>query len=555
MTPSEGVPYRLLVVDDDPAIRNFLEQVLEREGHECDTVATCAEARAVFQKARYACAFIDLGLPDGSGLSLLSEFTGEDPCLVPIVLTGDVSADTVITTMRGGAFDYLRKPLDLVTLRAALGRAFSHHALSNDRAELFQLLLQEREQLRAKVEAATKDIRQYASACESSNQRLRGLLKLAQLSNHYYTEEELFREVFRELATHAPIRALALCDCLRQKMQCAVRRSPNEPIVVFGSLGSAPVTGFDVFLAEAEPGLVIQEWIDRNSGVTTSELRAVICPQALWKRSTMTVAFFLDANYDVDPVEQEFLDTCAYFLAFEWERGQLLFHIAHQASLGNIGVELARNFIQPLTAIQIAADFVNETLSSPEGQAGLGIIGENVDKLRRQTQEFRKLSMMRENAVETVRLDEYVDQALDMLSVAFQNRNVTVHREYIADCECVLLNGTALARTFLDIVLGALRAVDMGGEIRLRLFELDADHVTFEISHAGSVRAHGGVDPAAAYASETFERPPGLLLAERTIHSCGGTMNVELGDDGNTVVRIVLPRNATMPALRREGIM
>jgi len=551
----ETAPYRFLVVEDDPAMRNYLQEVLRREGHECEAVSTCAEGRSLFQKGRFACAMIDLGLPDGSGLDLLSEFAGEDPCLVSIVLTGDASAETVISTMRGGAFDYLTKPVDVVAVRAAIGRALSHHAISNERAELFRLLFEEREQLRAKVEAATADIRQYATACETSNGRLRGLLKLAQLSNQYYSEDQLFRQVFNEVSHHVPIRALALCDCLRQRLTSAVRFEDEVEIEVLSSVGSGnSVSGFDPLMAEAEPALMMQEWFDRNTRLDTTTVIPFVYPQALWKRSTTTVGFFIDKSYTQNEGDGEFLDTCAYFLAFEWERAQLLFHIAHHASLGSIAVELARNFVQPLTAIQMAADLVNESLESDDERQGMKILGENVDKLRRQTQEFRKLSLLRENAIETVRLDEYVDQALEMLSVAIQSRGVTIDRTFIPDCECVLLNGTALARTFLDLILGALRIVDMGGTLILRIYDMEAGHIAFEISHTGAKVLASSLASPAFGAVDASSDNPGLMLAERAIHACGGTLTTELAEDNRAVVRIVLPRNATTVSLRREGI-
>ncbi|MDZ4859166.1 MAG: response regulator, partial [Candidatus Hydrogenedentes bacterium] len=527
-------------------MRTYLQEVLIREGHECEAVSTCAEGRGLFQKGLFACALIDLGLPDGSGLDLLAEFAGEDPCLVTIVLTGDASAETVISTMRSGAFDYLTKPVDAVSLRAAIGRALAHHAVSNERTELFRLLLEEREQLRAKVEAATLDIRQYASACELSNARLRGLLKLAQLSNQYYSEEQLFRQVFAELAHHVPIRALALCDCLRSRLTCAMHTSSEFEIEVVSSVGAnASVTGFDPLMAEAEPAMMIHEWLDRNTRLDTSTVTAFVFPQALWKRSTTVVAFFLEKGFTAGDGDAEFLDTCAYFLAFEWERAQLLFHIAHHASLGNIAIELARNFIQPLTAIQMAGDFITETLETDDERQGMKIIDENVDKLRRQTQEFRKLSLMRENAIETVRLDEYVDQALAMLSVAIQSRGVTIQREFIPDCECVLLNGTALARTFLDLLLGALRVVEMGGVLILRLYDMNMDHITFEINHSGAKGVAPTITSPAFSAVYASSDNPGLMLAERAIHSCGGNLTTELAEDSRAIVRIVLPRNAT----------
>ena len=139
-----------------------------------------------------------------------------------------------------------------------------------------------------------------------------------------------------------------------------------------------------------------------------------------------------------------------------------------------------------------------------------------------------------------------------MLSVAIQNRGVQIERQFQSDCECILLNGTVLARTFLDVILVSLRAVDMGGTLTLRLFEADDDHVCFEISRSGNPRDLSAMgeerDPAAASAGVN----PGLQLAERTVHTCGGTLSVGVRDGQTAVVRIQLPRNATRPSRRWE---
>ena len=549
----DATPPRFLVVEDEQAQRNLMQEVLRREGFECDCASTCAEGRDLFAEGKFACALIDLGLPDGNGLSLLSEFAREDPCTVLVVLTGDTSAETIIDTMREGAFDYLRKPVDLITLRASVSRALAHHAILMERAELFRLLLEEREQLRARVEAATADIRQYAGACEVSNARLRALLRLAQMSNEYYTDEHLFRQVFAELSGHLPLRGLVLCNALRRKLLFAIQTVGALEVDFYGS-ESVSLGGYDGLLAEADPGLLINEVVTRHGGLDVDEVDMLIYPQVSRTRTTSTVAFMLDKSRKPNSADSEFLDTCAYFLAFEWERGQLLHHVAHNASLGNIAVELARNFIQPLTAIHTAVEFVTETIENDETKQGLQIIAENADRLRRQTQEFRKLSTLRENAIETVTLADYVEQAIDMLTVAIQNRGVQIEREFQSECECVLINGTTLARTILDVVLSSLRSVEMGGVITLRLFESDDQHVAFEIAYNASGRKDivaNGRD-----ANETVSTVnPVLQLAERTVHTCGGSFSVEMLENYKTTVRMQLPRNATNPARRWENVL
>ena len=214
----DALPPRILVVEDDDILRSFLVEALELSDYVMDSAGTCAEGRATFIRGRYACALIDLGLPDGDGLALLGEFVREDPELVSIVITGDAAATTVIDTMRAGAFDYLTKPVELATLNAAVARGLAHHTVRRERAELLELLVQERDQLRARVEEATSDLRLYAQTCERSNAHLRALLRLTQLAGDYLSDEILLQQVLEHLSEEMPLRALVLCDVGRGRL-------------------------------------------------------------------------------------------------------------------------------------------------------------------------------------------------------------------------------------------------------------------------------------------------------------------------------------------------
>jgi DNA-binding response OmpR family regulator len=532
----------LLIIEDDQAICGHLAEILRLSGYTCEAVPDCATGRSSFVAGKFACTLIDLGLPDGNGLELLKEFAKSDPCVVPIILTGDASSETIIHTMRAGAFDYLTKPVNMMIVRAAVSRAVAHHAVVRERAELVKLLLEEREQLRARVEVATADIRQYASACEISNTRLRALLGLARLSSKCYSAESLGQSVFEEVTRHVPLRCLVMCDVSRRKLLALYQESTEEPIRLLRETDTG-VNGYDRILAEAEPHHLVQSWVERTCEFDLRTKGLFVFPQTFWDRFVCAVGFYLDADFEPDDTDQEFLGTCATFFAFEWEQANLMLQVAHHASLGNIAVELARNFVQPLTAIQTAADIVREAVgdeSNPDCQHGMEVIGENVDRLRRQTQEFRKLSLSREDSIETVKLDEYVERALEILSLAMRNRNVIIEKRLDPDCECVLLNGTALSRTILDLLLGALREVHVGGQILLNLQKLGKDHMTLDITYeAPDQKKRARVD-----GDFTLESHPGLQLAERTVHSCGGKFSVDLDEAHRHRVRVTLPRNA-----------
>ena len=542
---------RFLVIEDEATQRDFLREVLRTSGYEVDVASDCSEGRASFVKGRYACVLVDLNLPDGHGEDLLSEFAAEDPELVALVLTGDSSAETIIGTMRAGAFDYLTKPVTIATLKASLARALSHHAVRKERTKLLELLLEERERLRARVEAATADIRQYAEVCEASNTRLRALLELTQLSRSYLSEDMLLRQAFDRLSERIPLRALALSDVYRQKM-AAVYRLEGQPTSFKSADGTIEQSAYDPLLAQVEPEQAMSTWLERHAGVEVGPLTPHVFTQTFKDRATCSVGFYLAAGPEEDPALNEFLDMCAYFLAFEWEQGRLLLRVAHFASLGNIAAEVARSFIQPLTAIRTAAEVVSETIVSPEGAQGMAIVQENVERLRRQVQEFHKLTVLKEDSVETVRLDDFVDQALDILTVPMRNRNVTIDKDFRAEGECVLLNGAVLARTFLGLILGAVRSVEMGGTVTLRLRDMPREHIAFEVCHRGAYTE--SLDASSSPFVTDDARPgrghPGLQLAERTVHMCGGSLAVERDADQQVTIRVVLPRNITnLPAV------
>jgi two-component system response regulator TctD len=111
---------RLAVVEDNPELAQLLIRGLKAEGYETDLMTTVAEARAAVTTTRYAALILDLGLPDGDGLSILREIRqGKDPLPV-LVLTARGGLQDRVSGLRSGADDYLVKPFALEELVARL---------------------------------------------------------------------------------------------------------------------------------------------------------------------------------------------------------------------------------------------------------------------------------------------------------------------------------------------------------------------------------------------------------------------------------------------------
>ncbi len=111
---------RALIVEDDPSFLAALAALVRAEGFVVREAGSLAEARADLVDFRPDVMLLDLHLPDGSGTELIVEST-LDPAPESILITGQASVDTAVDALRGGASDYLTKPLDLPRLKMILG--------------------------------------------------------------------------------------------------------------------------------------------------------------------------------------------------------------------------------------------------------------------------------------------------------------------------------------------------------------------------------------------------------------------------------------------------
>ena len=103
---------RLLVIDDDPLILQCMKLALPGPEYEVATAGSAAEGLELFKQQQPDAVLLDIQLPDQTGLAALHEFRELDRRVPVILMTGHGTAETVITAMSGGAFEYVTKPFD-----------------------------------------------------------------------------------------------------------------------------------------------------------------------------------------------------------------------------------------------------------------------------------------------------------------------------------------------------------------------------------------------------------------------------------------------------------
>lgn len=111
---------KVLVVDDEPTIRYTLGEALGSWGYDHIEAGTIADALELFESEHPLVVLQDVNLPDGSGLEALREYKNRQPQAVVIMITGNVLLDDTLSALRGGAYDFISKPMNLRELQVTI---------------------------------------------------------------------------------------------------------------------------------------------------------------------------------------------------------------------------------------------------------------------------------------------------------------------------------------------------------------------------------------------------------------------------------------------------
>jgi two-component system response regulator PilR (NtrC family) len=114
---------RVLVIDDEPDIRELLDLTLSRMGLDVTTAEDLTEARQILKDETFSFCLTDMRLPDGNGLDLVEEIAEQFPNLPTAVITAHGKIEDAVHALKMGAFDFVSKPVDLAVLRKLVNTA------------------------------------------------------------------------------------------------------------------------------------------------------------------------------------------------------------------------------------------------------------------------------------------------------------------------------------------------------------------------------------------------------------------------------------------------
>ena len=118
---------KVLIVDDERAIRNSLKEILEMENYQAETAENGADACTKAEKEKYDAIFCDIKMPGMDGIEVLQKLIADGVESPIIMISGHADINTAVDCIKKGAFDFIEKPLDLnrilITLKNATDKA------------------------------------------------------------------------------------------------------------------------------------------------------------------------------------------------------------------------------------------------------------------------------------------------------------------------------------------------------------------------------------------------------------------------------------------------
>ena len=135
---SGSAPVKVLVVDDEPAIRRFLRTSLTAQGYQVDEAENSAAASNRLRRNAHDVLVLDLGLPDGDGFDIIERVRGQGSTVPIIVLSARSDETGKVRALDLGADDFVTKPFGIDELLARLRAALRHRLQQEGERPIFR---------------------------------------------------------------------------------------------------------------------------------------------------------------------------------------------------------------------------------------------------------------------------------------------------------------------------------------------------------------------------------------------------------------------------------
>lgn len=487
---------RVLVVDDEPGMREGCKWVLTAEGYQVDLAADGLAGLQKLREGVYDVALVDLKMPGMDGLDLLRAAQDAAPDTVCIVITGYATLETAVEATKRGAYEFISKPFTPDELMCAVRRA------------------SERRRLAVETRRLREEMERSLLTLNTEKSRLRTIINCM-------VDGVLVSNLDGQLALDNPVaqRMLSL-----QGQEVVGKHISEVPLPAdLGELITAPLAGPEY------------EMVTREIDVNGSVLMVNVAPIRDERGEVLgSVAVLRDitALKDLDKVKSQFVRMVAHEL---------------RAPLGAIS-----QYLDVLSSGAVANDAERQARMLRRCQERAdGLIGLIDDLLDLSTIEAGRVA----RNLEPIRLETVLSETVEVFRPQAEARDISLEVDAAVGIPLVLADRRDMGRIFTNLLSNAIKYNRDGGTVRVRIAR-DDGMVRVDVADSG----HGIPAEAMPHLFEEFFRAKtaatervvgtglGLSIVKRLVEAHHGYVSVEsvVGEGSTFSVRL--------PAYKPAGV-
>jgi len=440
---------RVLVIDDEPGIREMLSRELTLEGYEVQTATDGVDALEQVRKGKFQLAVCDLNMPKLTGLEVLDAFRDSDPDMEVIMMTGYATVETAVQAMKKGAYDFVQKPFSL--------------------DELLMLVEKALEKQNLKLTMAVYE----ASRLIFRSITLETLLPLvAQLSLKILGAEDA---------------SIMIADD-SGRLQVKASASQSQPVA------SVPSTVADIEIAQKvaewrEPLVItnptsVDERLKGMAGLAAIK-STIIHPLIVDEKLVGVITF--NRTISEKPFGSMDLRVATIFASqiaqaihnanlyrrLEEKQTQLV-QSEKLASIGMLTAGIAHELNNPLNGIMGFAQLLLEDVSlSNRQREDIKTINDESVRCRNIIKNLLQFSRNKQQPVEAVQVVTVLNATIDLFRYEYSSAGITVEKDFAATLPPVLGDASQLQQVFINLMTNAQHALGATAKptLRIKAFE------------------------------------------------------------------------------------
>lgn len=434
-------PPKILIIDDDPSLCRIFERFLTANGYAVRGLYESKEGLFLTRSQFFNVVILDICLPEENGLSLLSKIRNISSDTEIIMITGNWDTETAIQSFQLGAYDYLKKPIELGHLLQIVKRALEKQALEYEKKYLiaeinFKNMLLEKQ----------KDLLEHKVI--ENDQRIRRLIRRG-----LYSEK-----LFEKMAESLPLGVIVI-GREGQFLIC------NEVQETFSGVSRGSLSGKNFFHDPLPSGLKPWEELLRKVSISKSyEIKVV--DQRPEKERILSIT--LSSLTDDRGNSTGFIFLTAD-ITVEKKREEQIIQTEKMSAIGQLAADLAHQIRNPLGIVGSAAQFCIE---KTQGKGGLNGLEKHFEIIYRNVQNANKiisdlLGFARPKLLEfkVNDVNQILEEVFSLIKTDFNKNRIRLLKRMNRDLPAIICDRESMKQVFLNLLMNSRQAMPRGGVI------------------------------------------------------------------------------------------